>query len=403
MSLSRRKFIQLSGAAPVGAALAKHAFAVPMAAGARGGAGALNDPGLVDAPSDLVILNINEFPAGPTPAAVEMMKRVVTNGNRYYLTETRKTTEAIASSVGVKPQYVTMYAGSSEPLTFSALAFTSPERSLVLADPTYEQAIGVAEKVTRAKVHRVPLKADYSYDIKAMVEADPNAGLIYICNPNNPTGTVVKRSDIEWVLANKPKGSVLLVDEAYTHFSTNTESVIDLVAADKEIMVLRTFSKIYAMGGIRAGYIVARPDMMEKIHAYGVNMMPTAAVQCARIQLQDKDVIPLRRQMIADARNDTFAFLGKHGYTFTPSESNHFMVKVGRPGGDVHNALAQKNIIIGRTWKVWPEWVRVSVGSVQDMKSFQTAFVDVMQQSPSAHVGLVHPYPEYARMAEQMC
>jgi histidinol-phosphate aminotransferase len=222
-SLNRRRFL-------------RSAAALPLAASALPSMASYSEPstpsgipavGYIDCPPNVALLNINEYPSGPTPAAVEIMHKMAVSGNRYYMAETAKFTGELAAYHDLKPSYLTIYAGSSEVLHFSALAFTSPTRSLVTADPTFEQMWRVA-KANGAQVHRIPLKADYSYDMKSMVAADPNAGLYYICNPNNPTGVPVKRADIEWLLANKPTGSIVFVDEAYIHFS-DADSVIDLV------------------------------------------------------------------------------------------------------------------------------------------------------------------------------
>lgn len=394
-SLNRRNFLRMGATLPIGAAvlpsLATSAFAAAPAAGG------VPMVGYIDVPANVALLNINEFPSGPIPAAVEVMHKMAVSGNRYYMAETKVFTGELAEYHGLKAEYLTIYGGSSEPLHFASMAFTSPTRSFVMADPSYEAGTRGAA-TTGARVHRIPLKPDYSYDMKAMVAADPNAGLFYICNPNNPTGVPVKRSEIEWLLANKPAGSIVLVDEAYIHFS-DAESVIDLVAKDKDLVVIRTFSKIYSMGGLRFGYAMARPDLMGKMHAYGVNMMATTAVQCAKAQLMDKQLVPLRKQMIAETRNKTIDFLTKQGYTCTPSQTNCFMVDVKRPGGAVTNALAHQNVMIGRTWPVWPNQVRVSVGSASDMASFQTAFVEVMQMPDSKMNALVHPYPHLLDVA----
>lgn len=386
---NRRRFLRMGTALPVASAvlpsIVRAAFA---AAPAAAGVPAV---GFIDTPANVALLNINEYPAGPTPAAVNAMARMATNGNRYYMGETKKFGEEVAAYHDLKPDYVTLYAGSSEILTFSALAFTSPSKSLVTADPTFEQTWRVAES-NGAKVHKIPLKPDYSYDMKAMVAADPNAGLFYVCNPNNPTGTPVKRSDIEWLLANKPAGSVVLVDEAYIHFS-DAESVLDLVAKDKDLIVSRTFSKIYSMGGLRFGYASARPDLAAKLHHFGVNSMATTAIQCAKAQLNDKQLIPLRKQAMADTREKTFAWLAKNNYAYTPSQTNHFMLDVKKPGGPVVNALAHHSVMVGRTWAIMPNWPRITVGSPDDMQSFQTAFLEVMQMPDGKMNALAHPYP----------
>jgi histidinol-phosphate aminotransferase len=389
-SLNRRSFLRMGATLPLAAAvlpsLAESAFAATPAV-----AGGVPAVGYIDMPPNVALLNINEFPSGPTPAAVEIMHKMAVNGNRYYMAETRKFTGELAAYHDLKPDYLTIYAGSSEVLHFTALAFTSPIKSLVTADPTFEQTWTVAAS-QGATVHKVPLKADYSYDMKAMVAADPNAGLYYICNPNNPTGVPVKRADIEWLLANKAPGSVVMVDEAYIHFS-DAESVIDLVGKDKDLIVSRTFSKIYSMGGLRFGYAMARPDLMAKLRVYGVNSMATTAVQCAKAQLADKQLIPLRKQAMADTRNQTFEWLTKNNYAFTPSQTNYFLLNVRQPGGPVVNALAHHSVMIGRTWAAMPNWPRVSVGSPSDMQSFQTAFLEVMQMPDGKRNALAHPYP----------
>ena len=386
--LNRRSFLRMGAALPIASAvlpsIANSAFAAVPSAGVPA-------VGYIDVPPNVALLNINEYPSGPTPAAVEIMHKMATNGNRYYMAETTKFGKELAAYHDLKPDYLSIYAGSSEILHFTTLAFTSPTKSLVTADPTFEQTWRVAES-NGAKVHKVPLKADYSYDMKAMVAADPNAGMYYICNPNNPTGTLVKRSDIEWLLANKPAGSIVLVDEAYIHFS-DADSVIDLVAKDKDLIVSRTFSKIYSMGGLRFGYAIARPDLVAKLHFYGVNSMATTAIQCAKAQLADKQLIPLRKQVMADTRNKTFDWLAKNNYKFTPSQTNHFLLDAKRPGAPVVNALAHHSVMIGRTWAIMPNWPRVTVGSPSDMASFQTAFVEVMQMPDGKLNALTHPYP----------
>jgi histidinol-phosphate aminotransferase len=389
-SVNRRSFLRLGAAGAAAVAIAPNLTRTALAA-ASGASGGVPAVGYIDTPANVALLNINEFPAGPTPAAVDIMHKMAVNGNRYYMNETTRFGSELAAYHDLKPDYVTIYAGSTEVLNFTALAFTSPTKSLVTADPTFEQTWRVAAS-NGAKVHKIPLKPDYSYDMKAMVAADPNAGLYYVCNPNNPTGVTVKRADIEWLLANKAPGSIVLVDEAYIHFS-DAESVADLVAKDKDLIVSRTFSKIYSMGGLRFGYAMARPDLMEKLHFYGVNSMATTAVQCAKAQLADKQLIPLRKQAMADTRNRTFDWLAKNNYAFTPSQANHFLLDVKRPGGSVVNGLAHHSVMIGRTWSSMPNWPRVTVGSPSDMQSFQTAFLEVMQTPDNKLNALNHPYP----------
>jgi histidinol-phosphate aminotransferase len=356
-NLSRRTFFGLAAAATAAAA-------VPI----------LTEPQLAlaqrrriarDYAPGAVRIDANENPLGPCSGACAVMSSLLPEGGRYDFELTQKLVDAFAGIEGLKSEYVLPYAGSSEPLHYSVLAFTSKDRSYVTADPGYEAGM-YAAKVSGANIVKVPLAKDYSHDVKAMIAADPNAGVFYICNPNNPTGTITSRTDIEWALANKPKGSILLVDEAYIHFSDATPS-IDLVKADKDLIVLRTFSKIYGMAGLRCGFAIGRPDLLAKIQTYGMNSMPILAVAAATSSLQVPELVPERRKINTDIRNDTFSWLTANNYKFIPSQTNCFMVDTGRPGKDVIAAMAAKNVFIGRVWPVWPTYVRITVGTRSEM------------------------------------
>ena len=335
-------------------------------------------------PPDAVIINANENPLGPCKAACEAIAKIAPLGGRYdRLGELDALTTQYASMHGLKPENIAFYAGSSEPLHYTTLAFTSPGKSLVMADPSYESA-NAAAHISGAKVHKVPLTAAYAHDIKQMVAADPNAGLIYIVNPNNPTGTITPREEILWALANKPQGSILLVDEAYIHLS-DEQTVLDQVAAGKDLIVLRTFSKIYGMAGIRCGVAIARPDLLAKLQPYYQNMMPVTALAAARASLSDPDLIPTRKKWIGDSRRETIAYLKANGFKpIGESQSNCFMIDTGRPAHGVIAALQKKNVYIGRIWPVWPNAVRISVGSPEDMSKFRVAFKDVMSEPAMA-------------------
>jgi len=327
-------------------------------------------------PEGAVKIDANENPMGPCPEALEAIHKMAANGGRYLYQETFNMTETLAEQEGVKPSYVKAYPGSSAPLHQAVMAFTSPTRPYVMADPGYEQGTGAA-KVVGAKTIRVPLAKDYSHDVKAMAAASPDAGLIYICNPNNPTGSLTKKSDIEWLVANKPKGSIIMIDEAYFHLA-GIDPCTDMVAADKDVIVLRTFSKIYGMAGIRAGAAIAKPDLLEKMGVYMAGALPTTAMAAANASLKVKTLIPQRRETIKVIREDTMAFLDKKGFKTVPSSSNKFMVDTKKPANDVIMAMRKEMVYIGRPWPVWPTSVRVTVGTKDEMAKFKAAFVKVM-------------------------
>jgi len=325
---------------------------------------------------DAVRINANENPLGPCAEACAAMHAIVQKGGRYLYEETFEFQKTMAEAEGLKPDYVQPFAGSSAPLHQAVLAFSSPTKPFVTASPGYEAGERAA-KFIGAKTIGVPLTSSYAHDVKAMAAASSEAGLLYVCNPNNPTGTLTPREEIEWLLANKPKGSVLLLDEAYIHIA-GAPMCSDLVAKDKELIILRTFSKIYGMAGIRAGAALGRPDLLQKIVPYSSGAMPVTAMAAATASLKSKNVVPERRKIIGDVRADVLGFLEKHRFKYVPSVSNKFMVDVGRPGGEIIEAMRKENVYIGRVWPAWPTYVRVSIGTQAEMEKFKTAFLKVM-------------------------
>ena len=328
-------------------------------------------------PPDAVKINANENPMGPCKEAAEAIRAAVLDGGRYQYEETVKLSAALAEVEQVPVQSVVPYAGSSDPLHRAVLAFTSASKPLVIADPGYEAGPRAAA-VSGAPVIKIPLTKDYRHDVEAMAAASPNAGLFYLCNPNNPTGTVTPKEDIEWLVANKPAGSIVLIDEAYIHLSHSAVRATYLVAQEKDVVILRTFSKLYGMAGIRAGAAIARPDLIERIKVYGIGPLPVAGMAGATASLRAANVVAERRKIIRDTREDVFTWLDRKNFAFVPSETNCFMIDTKRPGQEVIRALADEKVYIGRVWPVWPTYVRVTVGTREEMGKFKEAFGKVM-------------------------
>jgi histidinol-phosphate aminotransferase len=328
-------------------------------------------------PPDAVRINANENPLGPCSEAAEAIYGVVRKGGRYLYEETFGFTKIQADLEGLKSDYVHPFAGSSAPLHQTVMAFTSPDRPLVMGDPGYEAADRAARFVG-ANTIRVPLSKDYSHDVKAMLKASDKTGVFYICNPNNPTGTLTSRADIDYLLANKPAGSILLLDEAYIHL-TGAPVASDLVAADKDVIILRTFSKLYGMAGLRAGAAFGRPDLLARMSPYGAGALPMTGMVGASASLKvSKTLVPERAKIIGDIRTDVLDWLTKKNFAFVPSVSNKVMIDVRRPGREVFEALIKEKVVIGRTWPVWPTHVRVSIGTREEMTKFKAAFEKVM-------------------------
>jgi len=376
-SFSRRSFLQASTAAS--AALALRVVTEPMLAYAQE---------LPYAPVGGVRINANENPLGPCAAARSAVAAIMPEAGRYRFRLTEEFVGLFAQSVGVKADHVRILAGSTEPLHYTVMAFTSPRASYVTADPGYEAGM-YAAKSSGARVVKVPLTKTHAHDVRAMIAAAPDAGVFYVCSPNNPTGTLTSHSDIEYLLQNKPKGSIVLVDEAYIHFC-DAPSVIDLVTSGHDLIVLRTFSKLYGMAGLRCGFAIGRPDLMQKLEDYGGgNPMPVTAVAAASASLKDPQLVAERKRINADIRGETFQWLDRNGYSYIPSVSNCFMLDTKRPAKEVIAAMAQQNVFIGRIWPLMPTYTRITVGTREEMDQFQVALQKVMKESVT--VGALQP------------
>ena len=193
------------------------------------------------------------------------------------------------------------------------------------------------------------------------------------------------RKDLEYILANKPKDAVLIVDEAYVHFSGMENTSMDLVREGKDVVVLRTFSKIYGMAGLRAGAAYGRPDLIAKVREYGGSgFMPVTATACAAASLKLGPTLIKERMGINKANRDlAFEHLEKVGVKYVPSLTNFFMMEVkGMPGQQVNTAMAGHKVMIGRIWQEWPQMVRVTVGTKDEMTKFNAALDKVLQEGP---------------------
>jgi histidinol-phosphate aminotransferase len=329
---------------------------------------------------DAVLLNYNENPLGPFPEAREAALDGLGRANRYLFGPQRELVEVFAAQNDLREDQVAGYCGSGVALDSAALAFTSPQAALVTADPTFESLAQMAG-AHGARVVRVPLREDGAHDVQAMAAAAKaaNAGLIYVCNPNNPTGSITPRADIDRLLANKPAGCVLLVDEAYIHYSDEPDT-LDLVRSGADIVVLRTFSKIYGMAGMRLGLAMARADLLQKLVLFGLNSLPVSSVAAGIASLRNPQHLATRKAENTRLREETSAWLAERGHACLPSQANCFMVDVNGDGRAFSAAMSRHKVFIGRSWPSMPQHVRVTVGTAGEMARFRQAFAKVMAQ-----------------------
>jgi histidinol-phosphate aminotransferase len=368
---SRRQLGRIAALVGGGAVLAQVAGqAQAQSQAARGVAGAVR-------------IGANECWTGPFPEAVAAAGRIAAEGNRYDPDDQRGMLLRTVSQVdGMPEDRILPWPGSGDPLVRSVISFCSPTKGLVTADPTFESAWRAAAWL-EAPLAKVPLQPGKGLDVRAMLAANPQAGLYYICTPNNPTGTVTPLADIEWLVANKPADSVVLVDEAYIHFS-EAPSAAQLAATRDDVVVMRTFSKLFGMAGIRLGLTFAAPSLHEKMMRYDGRQvsgtLPITALACGNAAYPLADRIAARRAEMIANRERTIASLSKHDVLVHPgSEANMIMIDWKRgPAADIQKALLAENVQIGRSWPIWPNVSRVTIGSTQDMAAFSAAVDKVL-------------------------
>jgi histidinol-phosphate aminotransferase len=369
--ISRRRFAGLLGAGLASAALrpVSNASAAPPAA--------VEPQGI----EGIIRLSSNENPYGPPPAAFDAMRQAFDRVWRYPDEAADGLVADLAKHNGVGTDQVLLGNGSGEILKICAAAFTGPGRPVVMADPTFE-AIGRFTRAAGGEVIRVPLTSDHRHDLAKMTEAARFAGLVYICNPNNPTGSVTP--DLRGFLARVPAGTAVLVDEAYHHYvegneGNGYESVIPRIVDHPNLIVARTFSKIYGMAGLRCGYAVGRPEALDRLRFHQAwDTVNIQALVAARAALGDAAHLERSRQVNRETRSWVASALDARGYVSIPSQANFLMADLRKDVGSIIDALRQKQVEVGRRFPALPTHLRVTLGTRPQMERFLSALGEVV-------------------------
>ena len=371
-SLNRRQFATVLGAG-LGAALVEGPF------GARRAEGALPSNRGSSAAPDAVLLNSNENPYGPAASALDAMTKSESVAARYPDAAEESLTATIARLHRVTPERIVLGCGSGEVLQMADMAFLGPGKKVVVAEPTFEAVLGYA-KVTKAEPVKVPLTADFRHDLPRMAAAcDAGTGLVYVCNPNNPTGTIVTRDEFTLFLERVPRTVAILVDEAYHHFVDDPRyaSALDWIDKAPNVVVVRTFSKVYGMAGMRLGYAVASKENAEALRAHAAWSNANAAVlAAAQASLAETDHVPRQRSINRETRDWLCRELDRDGRRYIPSHANFLMIDVGEDVQPRIDSFRERHILVGRKFPSLPNWLRVSMGTRAEMQ----AFVDTLRQ-----------------------
>lgn len=364
ISISRRRFAHLLSISAIAAAVRPPIFASAATTGPTNG---------------VVRLSANENPYGPSPRALQAMNEAFSLAWRYPDEQNEVLIDSLAKLNEVDHDQILLGDGSSEILEICAAAFTDRSRNLVAADPTFEAILNYA-KNGGAEVVKIPLTSSFAHDLSKMGAAG-KGGLIYVCNPNNPTASVTPKEKLTNFIAQTPSETMILVDEAYFHFadSPDYESVIPLIKEHSNLIVARTFSKIYGMAGLRCGYCVAQKQTIDRMRPHqmwdSVNCMALAA---ANVSVGDTDQVANGRRRNREIRDFTVAQLDAMGYKSIPSQANFIMVDVRRPVVPLIQALKDKSVHVGRLFPALPNHMRVTIGKRTEMEVFLAAFRQVV-------------------------
>lgn len=335
-----------------------------------------------DLPKDMVWLNANENPLGPPKSSLAAMADVLASSGRYHYQEVRDFYTALAHSEDLQPENILVGSGSSEMLHAAVDAFTAPDRPMVVMHPTYEGPPELARSLHR-QVVQVPLLPDYSADVRQIAEAagKGHAGLIYLCNPNNPTASITPKAGISWLVQNLPPETVLLVDEAYIHFgeSGDLETALPYVRQGKNVVVARTFSKIYGMAGVRAGFACARPELIERMRPYRNNVLSVIAMRAVLAALSESSLVPERRAANAAVRRQLCAWLRERHVPYIEPHANFMMIDVGRSAREFITRMPPLGVAVGRPFPPLDNMLRVTIGTDAEMQKFRDVFWRVYQ------------------------
>jgi histidinol-phosphate aminotransferase len=327
-----------------------------------------------------VRLNSNENPYGPSEKAKKAAMQALNEGNRYAFAELDELKKIIAAREGVDPSFVLLGAGSGELLCQTGVAYGLDGGSVLSSYPTFPLLMNYAEGVD-ARWDRVDLNEKLEYDFNKLASAiKSDTKLVFFCNPNNPTGTFVSTDIVKSFCEEASRKTMVYADEAYIEFLEPSEqkSMVPLVEKNRNLIISKTFSKIYGLAGLRIGYIVAHPDVLKKVGKYGDTISPSqTGLAAAKASLGDEEFMKMTREKNAIARKVLTDFLDSKKIYCGKPRTNVLLFPAPKDGKTILSQLDEKGYLI-RIWEYQQkEWCRVSIGTVDEMKGFVKAFEEV--------------------------
>ena len=328
-------------------------------------------------------LDSNENPNGPGKTALDAVRAMFGEAPRYPDVPTVDLTQAIATHFKVTPEHVLVGCGSGEILRMAAYAFTSPERALVTGLPSFEDPVRHAEMM-RAPIRAIPVDASLKLDLSRMLDQTQGAGLVFLCNPNNPTATVHGAAAVREFIAETNRRSpetFIMVDEAYHEYVDDPTyaTALPIALANPRVMIVRTFSKVFGMAGLRAGFAIAQPETIAAMRKHRLpNSINVLAAAAGIATLKDSTHLEEEKKLNRAAREYTRQALGSLGFKAPASHTNFVMVPIGRDVRAFRDACAKQGILVGRPFPPLDTHARISIGTMDEMKRAMDVFRQVL-------------------------
>jgi histidinol-phosphate aminotransferase len=320
--------------------------------------------------TEVTKLASNENPLGPSPKAVKAVWDAIGEIHRYPDSQAVRLKTAIAKHHQVDPRQIIIGNGADELITLLSETFLQPGDEILVPLPSFGEYVFGA-KLMGAQVRQIPLTEDFDYDLERFLTAvRPQTKLVYLCSPHNPTGTYIEQRKLTDFLNRLPGNVLTVLDGAYSHYANTADfdDGMEHLRDGSPLLVLRTFSKIYGLAGLRVGYAVSAPEIISRIlqvkEPFNVNSLAQAAAAAA---LEDEDHIHLTRQVNADGRQQLYRAFDRLGIRYTKSMSNFILIEAGGMADTLYESLLGSGIIVrrGATWGL-PGHLRISVGTTEE-------------------------------------
>jgi histidinol-phosphate aminotransferase len=311
----------------------------------------------------------NENPLGPSPKALEAMKAVMAESHRYPDGGTHQLREKLARKHDVPPEQILVGLGSSEIIDLAARVLLGRGKTGITSEGSYAP-FSVAIRASGAELMRVPMR-DFAFDLKAMAKAvTPETRVVYLANPNNPTGTAFGASELEEFLWSIPGDVLVVLDEAYVHYADRADmpQSVEIFHKHNNLLIMRTFSKVYGLAGLRVGYGIAQPAVVAAMDRLRTPFNVASVSQAAALAALD-DVEYVQRCIASNARERKRLLeeLAKLGLRAVPSHANFIFIHIGSEAQAIVQELLQEGVIVRPLgWMGWPEAIRVSVGTADE-------------------------------------